>query len=65
MLEFQKRVIEEKKELDEKINKLFNFIYNSGAFTLVEDAEQDRMRDQFEIMNRYSQILGKRIKNFK
>ena len=63
MLPHQFRVVEEKKELDEKIEKLDAFIA-SNKFNGVGTDERGRMRKQILIMEKYSQVLGDRIKHF-
>lgn len=64
MLEvFQLRVYEEKKELDEKISKLNEFLSGDGTRNLaLEDLRL--LSDQFYVMNEYSRILDKRIRRF-
>lgn len=63
MLPYQQRVIDEKKELDEKLLKLFNF-FSTDAFNKLDSAEKGRLRIQHSIMMAYSEILGQRIANF-
>ena len=63
MLPHQERVIAEKKELDERGNKLDQFILSEKFGTLPE-AEQERMKRQLEIMGKYSEVLGERIAAF-
>lgn len=60
---YQLRVIEEKRELDFKIEKLAAWTQNS-AFQKVEYWEQRRQFDQLYVMNLYSEILSKRIAAF-
>jgi len=60
---YQERVVEEKKELDEKISKLSPFI-SSEKFLSVKEDEANRLRNQLSIMVDYSNILGERIANF-
>lgn len=55
------RVLEEKRELDARATKLSEFIGLSDAFTKLLPDEQERMKEQCEIMWQYSEILGKRI----
>jgi hypothetical protein len=64
MEEFQKRVIDEKRELDEKIHRLTIFIYDSLGFKDINEGEQGRLRVQLWIMKSYSAVLGERIKSF-
>jgi len=60
MLSHQERVVEEKKELDDKIEKLDAFI-NSEKIHTVDPPEQDRLILQLDIMKMYSNILLRRI----
>lgn len=62
---YQQRVIVEKRELDEKATKLSNFIGLSPTFEDIDAKEQERLREQCEIMWQYSEILGKRIAAFR
>lgn len=63
MLPHQQRVIDEKAELDAKIEKLNTFI-SSEMIKKVEEQEQFRLGAQSVAMQRYSEILGERIANF-
>ena len=63
MADYQVRVVEEKKELDNKVEKLNVFI-GSDKFDAVGIDEQNRMRNQLSAMVDYSNILGERIENF-
>ena len=60
----QERVVQEKKELDEKAKKLSDFIGLNPIFGNIEPAEQERLKEQCEVMWQYSEILGKRIAAF-
>jgi len=62
-LPYKSRVIEEKKELDDKLEKLKEFTI-SEKFSLLPDDEQGRMNRQHAIMEDYSIVLGERIENF-
>lgn len=64
MSEHQQRVVDEKRELDEKAKKLSDFIGLNPMFIELDPAEQERMKEQCEIMWQYSEILGKRIAAF-
>lgn len=55
------RVFEDKREIDAKATKLSEFIGLSDTFALLPLDEQERMKEQCEIMWQYSEILGKRI----
>ena len=60
----QQRVIKEKADLDVKAGALSQFIGHSDIFDTLDPAEQERLREQCEIMWEYSEILGKRIAAF-
>lgn len=63
MLLHQERIVTEKNELDEKIDKLSVFIKGNFYRELPGD-EQARLNDQFSAMNDYSNILRQRIAAF-
>jgi hypothetical protein len=60
----QWRVVEEKEELDKKAHALSQFIGLSPIFETLDADEQERLKEQNEIMWQYSEILGKRIEAF-
>jgi hypothetical protein len=60
---WQERVVEEKKALDEKLEKLDAFIL-SKAFDSVDHFEKRRLHQQQFVMSEYSRILDERIANF-
>lgn len=60
----QQRVVTEKAELDTKATALSEFIGNSPIFNTLDPAEQERLREQCEVMWQYSEILGARIAAF-
>ena len=62
----QERVVIEKKELDEKLEKLLAFIgAGSGPiFSKLITEEQERLTTQARIMKEYSDILADRINAF-
>jgi len=60
---YQARVVQEKQELDDKIEKLDNFLL-SELFQKLPDAEQERLDRQLSIMKDYSAVLGERIAAF-
>ena len=62
--DYIQRMIEEKKELDERIVKLFSFKYSEKA-ELLDDYQRNLLNNQLEAMARYSDILGRRIHNEK
>ena len=59
----QERVVTEKKELDEKREKLGAFI-EGEIFLSLPEAERGRLQQQAIAMARYSTILGDRIAAF-
>ena len=61
----QQRVVDEKAELDTKAMALSKFIGESAIFPTLDAAEQDRLKEQCEVMWQYSEILGARIAAFK
>ena len=66
MLDYQVRVIEEKKELDIKINKLETFISEEIEVNVIAKVIKDNslLIDQLRIMKEYSRKLDDRIKIF-
>lgn len=63
MQEFQKRVVIEKDELDQKRQKLAEFISGS-VFDALPEEEKQRLQRQASIMFDYSTVLGERISAF-
>ncbi len=63
MLPYQERVVQEKKDLDEKLGKLEAFLCDKGHEPL-RPHEQDRLIRQHRTMEKYSSILGVRIGQF-
>lgn len=64
MLDYQKRVVEEKAELDEKLSKLTDFVRSDFFSEEVNALEQARLVNQRKAMQSYSDILGERIAAF-
>ena len=60
----QQRVVDEKKDLDEKIVNLTAFIYGNKEFAGLSGEEQGMLQAQLEVMKAYSDILFDRIENF-
>ena len=61
----QQRVVEEHRELNEKIDKLGEFIVNKpGVFLQLPWEEQDLFHRQYAAMQAYSDILVERIAGF-
>lgn len=63
-LPYQQRVIDEKRELDDRFERLSDFI-DSGYFKHLPESEQLRLNIQIRLMRDYSWILGQRIAAFK
>jgi hypothetical protein len=63
MAPHQERVVQEKKELDEKLSKLSEFGVTPLFASLPAD-EQGRLNRQHSVMEEYSRILGERIAAF-
>ena len=59
----EERVIHEKYELDEKINRLVDFM-NKAVYPTLDVFEQRRLIMQRDAMKQYSIILGERIQAF-
>ena len=63
MEKHQVRVVEEKEELDAKIDRLRSFI-GGDLFDGLAQTEQRRLRRQVIIMELYSDVLDERIREF-
>lgn len=59
----QERVVAEKSELDEKVEKLGSFVHGSVYASLAEP-ERKRLMRQLCLMRDYSTVLGDRIAAF-
>ena len=59
----QQRVVDEKRDLDDKREKLGNF-KNTDLFASLPWQEQERLNTQAHIMTMYSEVLGERIAAF-
>ena len=62
MDDYQERVIEEKKQLDDKLNKLRAF--NRSRTVDITGDERERLARQEYIMLLYAQVLNERIRAF-
>jgi hypothetical protein len=63
MRPYQQRVVDEKQELDGRIEKLMAFL-SSGLFSMLGEGEQSRLRIQLHAMQTYGAVLGERIVHF-
>lgn len=55
------RMIQEREELSEKINKLEDFILNNPVFTSLPECKIVLLQKQFELMVSYEEVLTERI----
>jgi len=60
----QQRILNEKAELDEKLDKLSQFIEGSPVYATLSTDERILLKKQEYYMSEYSEILGRRISNF-
>ncbi len=62
----EERVVTEKRELDEKLEKLKAFCFTPGVtiFSKLSPVDRDLLEDQYTAMLRYSEILAARIARF-
>jgi len=60
----QQRVVDEKTELDTKAKALSQFIGHSPIFETLPAVEQELLKEQNDVMWKYSEILGARIAAF-
>jgi hypothetical protein len=63
MQPYQERVVDERNELAEKVEKLRIFL-SSASFIALRVAEQDRLVRQYQHMTAYLDILNQRILAF-
>jgi hypothetical protein len=59
----EERVVAEKRELDDKIDKIYEFLYSETAEGLKE-ADAVLLVEQHHVMRLYSAVLGQRIARF-
>ena len=59
------RMVEEKRELDERIAKLIAFRFSEKGDEMLDDRQRGLMDRQFRAMTEYSDTLGTRIFNEK
>ena len=60
----QQRVVEEKQQLDDRIQKLTAFIESNPTFGTLDGSEQFDMHQQLNSMEQYAAALGRRIARF-
>lgn len=61
MLDYQRRVLQEKEDLDEKVKNLQNFIESPEKINNVSIYEKDDLKNQLLVMKHYQSILQTRI----
>ena len=61
MEEYQKRVVAELSELEDKLAKLDGFLASAPDGVVVQPAESVDMTSQSDVMSRYARILKRRI----
>lgn len=54
------RILDEKFDLDKKINSLNDFL-KSDKTKLLDNTEKEYLEEQLLVMNKYTEILSKRI----
>jgi hypothetical protein len=59
----EQRVLDEKRELDDRLERLRHFM-TTGVFRSLDNLERDLMWRQAAYMSAYSQTLGERIEKF-
>jgi len=64
MLPHQQRVIDEKTELFDKIEKLEAFIKTNPIFGQMELQDQQLLEEQLKHMNAYWNVLRQRVESF-
>jgi len=62
MDDYKSRLRKELEDLNFKIEKLNNFIKKNDIFKTIDLEEQELLKEQREIMNKYANVLRKRIK---
>ena len=62
MDDYKSRLRKELNDLNFKIEKLNNFIEKNDIFKTIDLKEQELLKEQRGIMNKYANILRKRIK---
>ena len=60
----EQRVLVEKEQLDERLRNLTRFIDKAPAFNELAPEDKTLLRQQQDLMERYSEVLGERIARF-
>jgi hypothetical protein len=61
MTDFISRLELERSDLADKLHKLGTFIQNKGLFDALPKIHQDLLREQFEAMIKYIDVLERRL----
>ncbi len=64
MTDYQKRVLQEKEELDLKTKNLQSFMETNEIFPTLNEFEKRDLGEQLNVMRHYSLILQSRINRF-
>lgn len=64
MQPYHLRVVQERSELQDRTEKLGEFILNNPIFQSLSEEDQADMGEQHYFMSRYLEILNKRIERF-
>ena len=59
---YVERMIEESRQLDERIEKLGLFINSNTKFQALDEKNKQLLREQYKAMTAYANILNERIK---
>lgn len=63
--DWQQRVIDEQRDLNDKIVKLTGFLFGGDELRRVSPEDQDLLREQLTHMQAYSTVLCRRIIHFR
>ncbi len=61
MKSLKEKLVEEKKDLDEKLDRLNSFLENKELSSEVDETHKELLVEQSKVMTEYSNILRKRI----
>lgn len=61
MKSLKEKLVEEKKDLDEKLDRLNSFLENKELSSEVDETHKELLIEQSKVMTEYSHILRKRI----
>lgn len=61
MKSLKEKLVEEKKDLDERLSRLNSFLENKELSSGVDETHKELLVEQSKVMTEYSHILRKRI----